>query len=396
MSRRAILTVNTGSSSIKLAAYEASGDRLGARLLKASLSGLPNTRQFVGETEGGTVETLPERVAAAGQGPGELVAALAEWAAETLEDVEMRAVGHRVVHGGREFTGPVLSDAGVIDRLGKLSVLAPSHQPENLAGIEGILQLWPKMPQTLSFDTAFHRTQPRVAQLYAIPRNLSEEGLLRFGFHGLSYAHVAEMLGEMLPVESRGKVVVAHLGSGASLCAIQNGRSIATSMGLTALDGIPMATRPGSVDPGLVLHLIKDRGMSADEVSGMLYGKSGLLGLSGISGDVRKLLASDDPAASEALEVYAYRIAREIASLAGALRGLDALVFTGGVGENSWHVRQSVCAQLCWLGADLDRAANEAGETFVQSPASRLRILIIPADEEVIIAREALEILSVS
>lgn len=396
MSREAILTVNTGSSSIKLAAYEASGDRLGARLLKASLSGLPNTRQFAAETEDGTVEALPEGVEAAGKARGDLVAALASWAADTLEEVEIRAVGHRVVHGGQDFTGPVLSDAGVVDRLGKLSVLAPSHQPENLAGVEGISRLWPDMPQTLSFDTAFHRTQPRMAQFYAIPRKLSEEGLLRFGFHGLSYAHIAELLGEVLPVESRGKVVVAHLGSGASLCAIQDGRSVATSMGLTALDGIPMATRPGSVDPGLLLHLIKDRGMSVDEVSGMLYGKSGLLGLSGISGDVRKLLASDDPAASEALVVYAYRIAREIASLAGALQGLDALVFTGGVGENSWQIRQSVCAQLGWLGADLDRAANEAGKTFVQSPASRLRILVIPADEEVVIAREVLKVLSTS
>lgn len=394
MSREAILTVNTGSSSIKLAGYEVESARAGRRVLKATLSGLPERREFSATIDDRAVEHLPKPLQAAGDEKGDLVAALAEWAAEALGDRDIRGVGHRVVHGGRDFTGPVRADAEVVEELRKLSVLAPSHQPDNLAGVRGIEKLWPDMPQTLSFDTAFHRTQPRVAELYAIPRELSDEGLLRFGFHGLSYAHIADVLEESLAPEDCERVVVAHLGSGASLCAMQNGQSAATSMGLTALDGVPMATRSGSVDPGLVLHLIKDRGMSAQDVSELLYKQSGLLGLSGISGDVRQLLASDDPAAREALDVYAYRIAREISSLAGALQGLDVLVFTGGVGENAWQVRERICARLGWLGVSLDGTANREGRRAVHNGGSEVKTLVIPADEEAVIAREALSILS--
>ena len=393
MKRGALLTVNTGSSSIKLSAYEVAGGQLGNRLLRANLSGLADQRQLSGQTTEGEIDSTPDRLIKAGTGPGELVAAFAEWAAEKLAGTEIRAVGHRIVHGGQAFTGPVRCSADVVERLRALVELAPAHQPANLAGIEGISWVWPDILQSLSFDTAFHHTQPRRTQLYAIPQALSEQGLLRFGFHGLSYAHIADVLTDLLPPEKRRRTIVAHLGSGASLCAMMDGKSIATSMGLTALDGVPMATRSGSIDPGLVLHLIKDRGMLAEDVADLLYKQSGLLGLSGISGDVRELLASNAPAAAEALDVFTYRIAREIGSLAAALQGLATLVFTGGVGENAWQIRQSVCEQLGWLGVDIDPLANEEGGALIQSPHSETAIAAIPADEEAVIARETLGVL---
>lgn len=387
MSGKAILTVNTGSSSIKLSAYALDGPDLGARVLRAELSDLATDRRFDAETAEGRVEALPPALQRAGHEPGPLVAELASWAAAALEDREVVAVGHRIVHGGTRFTGPGRAEADVLRALRALSVLAPSHQPANLAGVEAVAGLWPGVLQSLSFDTAFHRTQPHAAELYAIPRALSEEGLLRFGFHGLSYAHIADLLAGRS--EGRpGRVIVAHLGSGASLCALEDGRSVATTMGLTALDGVPMSTRSGSVDPGLVLHLIQDRKMTADQVAELLYKRSGLLGLSGISGDVRDLLASDAPQAAEALCVFAYRVAREIGSLAAALQGLDMLVFTGGVGENAWQVRAQVCEQLGWLGVSLDGAANEEGREAIGAVGAPVPVLVIPADEEAVIARE--------
>ena len=394
MSGEAVLTVNTGSSSIKLAAYQVEAGKLGEQLLKAHLSGLPNSPRFSAGIAGQNIDDVPDSVAAAGPSKSDMVAALAQWARKQLGKTSLLGVGHRVVHGGQDFTGPVRTSDHVIAQLRKLSPLAPSHQPDNLAGIEGISSLWPDIPQSLSFDTAFHRTQPRLAQLYAIPRELSESGVLRFGFHGLSYAHIADELETALSPPERRRVIVAHLGSGASLCAMQDGRSVATSMGLTALDGVPMATRSGSVDPGLLLHLLQDKGMRTEDVANMLYKRSGLLGLSGLSADVRELLASDAPEAREALEVYAYRVRREIASLAGALKGLETLVFTGGVGENSWQVREMICAELGWLGVQLDDTANRQGKRSVHDTGAKVRTLVIPADEESVIARETLSVLS--
>ena len=392
MSGQAVLTINTGSSSIKLAAYKVEAGRPGAQILKAHLSGLPQAPEFSATVAGQPLETGPASVAAAGLDKSDMVARLAEWARDQLGDTSIVGVGHRVVHGGRDFTGPVRASDHVVEALRKLSPLAPSHQPDNLAGVEGLASLWPDVPQSLSFDTAFHRTQPRVAQLYAIPRELSEEGLLRFGFHGLSYAHIANVLEETTDPAGRRRVIVAHLGSGASLCAMQDGLSMATSMGLTALEGVPMATRSGSLDPGLLLYLLQEKGMAANEAAQMLYKRSGLLGLSGMSGDVRDLLASEAPEAREALEVYAYRIRREIASLAGALRGLDTLVFTGGVGENSWQVREMICADLGWLGVSIDETANRRGARSIHSKDAAVRALGIPADEETVIAKEALSV----
>lgn len=393
LKRKAILTINTGSSSIKLSAYEASGCKLGDRLLSAIVTGFPDELSIEADTPNGPVIKASEVLLRSTGDQAALVGALAKWAAESLQDFDVKAIGHRVVHGGLDFVGPVLATANVVDRLRQLTCLAPTHQPYNLDGIDGISRMWPELFQTVSFDTAFHRTQPRVAQLYAIPKRLSDEGLVRFGFHGLSYKHVARQLEEREDTVERARVVAAHLGSGASVCAMMNGKSIATSMGLTALDGIPMSTRSGSVDPGLLLHLLLDRGVSARDLSAMLYRESGLLGVSGVSGDVRRLLESSDSAAAEALDLYAYRIAREIGSLATALQGMDALVFTGGVGENSAPVRQMVCEHLAWLGVQLDLGANEAGHSQVQASDSDVQILVVPANEEAVIAQEALSVI---
>ena len=394
LKRQALLTLNTGSSSIKLSAYEVSEKTLGDCLLSVNVSGFSDRLRFLADTPHDRLDTVPEALASSLLEPESRIVSLARWAADTLEDVEIMGVGHRIVHGGPAFQGPVLATANKIKQLRGLACLAPLHQPANLDGVEGIICLWPAIPQSLSFDTAFHRNQPRVAQLYAVPRGLTDDGLLRFGFHGLSYAHIAEQLKDRTSDGKHFRTVAAHLGSGASVCAMLSGQSVATSMGLTALDGIPMATRSGSIDPGLLLHLIMDRGMSAADVSSMLYNESGLLGLSGISGDVRELLESSESAAAEALDVYTYRIAREIGSLTTALNGLDTLVFTGGVGENSAPIRQMICDHLEWLGVKIDPNANQAGLGEIQSPLAKVHVLVIPANEEAVIAKETLSVVA--
>ncbi|WP_300393399.1 acetate/propionate family kinase [Henriciella sp.] len=395
MKRQGVLTVNTGSSSIKLSVHGLEGNRLGERLLRADLSRIGGDMDFAASWPGGETHDVPGRIAEAGRKSEKLVAAFAQWASERL-DVDLRAVGHRIVHGGGRFAGPVRASDEVVSELQALSPLAPSHQPANLSGVAGISGLWPDMPQSLSFDTAFHRRQPDVAQRYALPRRLTEEGIVRFGFHGLSYAHVADVLPSLVPGHDHGRTVVAHLGSGASLCALLDGKSVATTMGLTALDGLPMATRCGDLDPGVVLHLLGEGGYSLKEVSHLLYKQSGLLGVSGLSGDIRDLLASDAPEAAEAVSLFVYRTVREIGSLVAALHGLETIVFTGGIGENSAVIRRDVCRELDWLGVVIDDAANEEGRTIVSASGSSVQVLVIPADEEAVIARETAEVLSAS
>ena len=306
-----------------------------------------------------------------------------------LPDLRLRAVGHRIVHGGTRHVGPARVDDDLIAELEALVPFAPGHQPQGLACIAAVGGAWPDLPQVACFDTAFHRTQDRLAQIEPIPRGLTEDGLLRFGFHGLSYAHMARELPRLIADTARGRIVVAHLGHGASLCALAGGRSVATTMGLTTLGGLMMGTRSGTVDPGLVLHLIQARGMAASEVADLLNRQSGLLGVSGISDDVRVLEASEAPEAREALNLFAYRIARETGSLAVALGGLDALVFTGGIGENAAAIRASVCARLAFLGINLDPERNADGRSRINRNGSTVPILIIPADEEREIAHEA-------
>jgi acetate kinase len=327
--------------------------------------------------------------AAAGGHQG-VVPVLHEWIAGHTDQLHIVAVGHRVVHGGEQFTAPVLIDDAILDQLEKLAPLAPLHQPHNLGPIRVISQTAPDIPQVACFDTAFHRTQPPVSQLYALPRDLSATGIKRYGFHGLSYEYIASVLPGIVGDVARRRVVAAHLGNGCSMCAIRDGKSVATTMGFTALEGLPMGTRSGAIDPGVVLYLLTERGMSVAEVSDLLYHRSGLLGVSGISNDMRALLASDAREAADAVDLFVYRITRELGSLAAALGGLNALVFTAGIGEHAAPVRARVCDKAAWLGIRLDAAANLAGGPRISSADSPVTVWVVPTNEELMIARHTL------
>ena len=390
MSMPVIATFNTGSSNLKFSLYRAATGQLAGRLLGGKLTGLGAHIKVDMDT---TSQSHQQQFAAAlsnvDPAPEQLIPELARCLRAAMDGAELVAAGHRIVHGGQSCDGPRLATPELLKTLDSLSVFAPDHQPHNLAGVRSLAKQFPSLPQSLSFDTAFHRTQPREARIYALPRDLTESGLQRYGFHGLSYAYIAETLAETFAGCPHRKTVVAHLGNGASLCAMRDGKSVAASMGLTALSGIPMATRCGDLDPGAVLYLIGSQKMTPDAVSDMLNHKSGLLGVSGISGDIRDLLASPAPEAEEALDVYTYRIAREIGSLTAALNGLDAIVFTGGVGENSREIRRRVCARLSWMGIELDAALNESGAGVVSAQHSAIAVAVIPTNEEEVIAREA-------
>jgi acetate kinase len=294
------------------------------------------------------------------------------------------------VHGGEQFAAPVLIDGAILDQLEKLAPLAPLHQPHNIAPIRVISRIAPDIQQVACFDTAFHRTQPPVAQLYALPRDLSATGVKRYGFHGLSYEYIASVLPGIVGDAPTSRVVAAHLGNGCSMCAMRDGKSVATTMGFTALEGLPMGTRSGAIDPGVVLYLLTERGMSVADVSDLLYHRSGLLGVSGVSNDMRKLLASSAREAAEAIELFVYRINRELGSLVAALGGIDALVFTAGIGEHAAPVRARVCESAGWLGIRLDAAANGAGGPRISSADSRVSAWVVPTNEELMIARHTL------
>lgn len=380
-----ILTLNAGSSSLKFALF---ADQDLAPLASGLLDGLGTDPNLVIRDAAGA-KILVDRLEGehfVDDHPAALARVLA--ALRTLfPAIEIVAIGHRVVHGGMDFARPLLIDPSVLDRLDSFSPLAPLHQPHNLAGIRAAMLAFPGAPQVACFDTAFHRTMPFVEETYALPRALYDEGVRRYGFHGLSYEFIAGRLAELAPDLAAGKVVVAHLGSGASLCALDAGRSRATSMGFSALDGIPMGTRPGQLDPGVLLYLMARKGMDQAALADLLYRQSGLKGLSGLSNDMRDLLASPDPHAAEAVAFFVHRIVREIASLAAALGGLDGIVFTAGIGENAAPIRQRVVNGLAWLGAELDEAANAAAAGTISSTASKIRVLVIPTNEELMIAR---------
>ena len=400
---REILVLNSGSSSIKFALFgvPAEADPLALTLrFRGHLAGLGGQARLSLHDAGGRA------LDPTGSPLGELPAALDHDAAlerllawiEAHPDLgEIEAVGHRIVHGGREHTDPVRLDDATLAALEALNSLAPLHQPYGLAPVRALSALRPALPQVACFDTAFHAGQPAVAQTFPLPRRYREAGMVRYGFHGLSYDYINRTLNERVlpdragPGEAQGavtpgRVIVAHLGNGASLCAIRDGVSQASTMGFTALEGLMMGTRSGSLDPGLVLHLILQEGMSAEAVQRLLYKESGLLGVSGISGDMRELLESDAREAAEAIELYVYRIVREIGSLAAALGGLDHLVFTAGIGERAAPVRAAVVAGCQWLGAALDEAANRADATDIAAAESRVGLWVIPTDEERMIA----------
>jgi acetate kinase len=298
-----------------------------------------------------------------------------------------------VVHGGLAYAKPVLIDDKVLAAIEELVPLAPLHQPHNIAAIRAVSAIAPKVPQVACFDTAFHRRAPPLAQEFALPRALTAKGVRRYGFHGLSYEYIMSVMPRVAPDCASGKLIVAHLGNGASMCAIAAGRSIATTMGMTALDGLPMGTRSGALDPGVILYLLQHEGMDAKAVEHLIYEHSGLLGVSGLSSDMRTLLASDLPAAKEAVDLFVYRIGRELGSLAAALGGLDALVFTAGIGEHAVEIRARVCKDAAWIGVSLDDKANEAGGPCISRPASKVSAWVIPTDENLMIARHTRQVL---
>ena len=388
---RAILTINAGSSSIKFAVYALDAELARKPYLSGQIDGIGADAKLVArDTEGTRIadEALPVGVKHA-----EALDALLHWlVAHRADDRKVVAVGHRVVHGGERYSAPVVLDADAVRELEQFVVLAPLHQPHNLNGIKVLAARLPGVPQIACFDTAFHRTQPPIAQLFAIPRALTAEGVRRYGFHGLSYEYIARALPEH-SAKADGKVIVAHLGNGSSMCAMDNRKSQATSMGFTAIDGLMMGTRTGALDPGVILYLLQSKGMDAKALEKLLYKESGLLGVSGISQDMRTLLASDRPEAEEAVALYCYRIVREIGALAGCIGGMDALVFTGGIGEHAGEVRRRVCAALGWMGIELDTAANEAGSTRISRAGSRTDALVIPTDEEWMIAEHTRDLL---
>lgn len=375
--RDLLLTLNAGSSTLKFALFDAA--RL-QRIAGGSVEGIGTgeARLHFGEHE--------ERVQL--DDHSQALSQVLGWMRSRGDDRRLLAAGHRVVHGGLRYVSPVRIDDAVSAELAQLIPLAPLHQPHNLAAIAALTQLQPDLPQVACFDTAFHRTQSEVAQRYALPRALSDAGIRRYGFHGISYEYIAEAL-TRLAGTTPARTIVAHLGNGASLCALADGRSVATTMGFTPLDGVPMGTRPGHLDPGVVLYLLKELGKSADEVEHTLYHESGLLGVSGTSPDMRSLLASDDARAREAVDLFVYWIGREIGSLAAALGGLDALVFTAGIGEHAAPIRARICEEVAWLGAACDHDANAAARTRIDTQASRVSLWVIPTDEEVMIARHA-------
>jgi acetate kinase len=318
---------------------------------------------------------------------------IVEFVRERLGDAQLAGIGHRVVHGGREYALPVRVDSAVLQDLAQFVPLAPLHQPHNLTPIRLLLERRPELPQVACFDTAFHRAQPELAQMFALPRELHDAGVQRYGFHGLSYEYIASVLPQLDPAAANGRCVVLHLGNGASMCALSAGRSVASTMGFTAVDGLPMGTRSGALDPGVILYLLDQRGMDARAIEKLIYSESGLLGVSGVSSDMRTLMASDAPRARLAIDLYVYRIGRELGSLAAALGGLDAIVFTGGIGENSAEIRERVCRQARWLGVKLDEQANRNGGPRIGGATGSVGAWVVPTNEELMIARHTRNVL---
>lgn len=387
-----ILVVNAGSSSVKFQVFAIEGEGRLRRQIKGQMDGIGSRpRLRAADANGDPLADRVYPIESVSDVPAAMTIAGA-WLRDELRIIPM-AVGHRVVHGGPDYDRPVLIDHGVVSRLERYVALAPLHQPHNLAPIRTLLANFPTMPQVACFDTAFHRTHGAVADHYAIPYQLHAEGVRRYGFHGLSYEYIARTLAQIAPDVAKGRVIVAHLGSGASMCALHAGHSVESTMGFTALDGLPMGTRPGQIDPGVVLYLISEKGMSASNVQDFLYRSCGLKGLSGISNDMRQLEASDDPHAILAIEYFAYRICLNAGMLAAALQGLDAFVFTAGIGENSARIRSRIIEQLAWFGIAFDPAANSRHARLISRSDSRIPVYVVPTDEELMIAQHTLSVL---
>jgi acetate kinase len=387
----AILVVNAGSSSVKFQIFGVDAGAL-QRLIKGQLDGI-GTRPRL-RADASDKSSLIDRTYAAGEIADipAAIATVASWLRET-QTLNLLAVGHRVVHGGPKYDRPVVIDQAVVANLEQYVSLAPLHQPNNLTPIRTLMKNRPELLQVACFDTAFHHGHHAAADHYAIPERFYAEGVRRYGFHGLSYEYIAQRLREVAPALAAGRVIVAHLGSGASMCALANGRSVESTMGFTALDGIPMGTRPGQIDPGVLLYLLSEKGMTPAAVQDLLYHESGLMGLSGISNDMRDLQSNSDPRAKLAVDHFVYRVGLSAGMLVAALGGLDAFVFTAGIGENSPTIRARIAGKLAWLGAVLDPAANAEAKSLISRPESRVVLLVVPTDEELMIAQHTLAFL---
>lgn len=385
----AILILNAGSSSLKFSIF-LEGDKP-KLLVRGQLEELFTQPHFIARDGNAHVVGKREWESGTELGHQQAVEFLFEWGrAEGIREYRIVAAGHRVVHGGVKFTTPVLIDSHTLVELEKLVPLAPLHQPHSVAVIRAVARRAPQLPQVACFDTSFHRSQPAVAQAFALPRHYAQQGVLRYGFHGLSYEYIASQLAELETIGAR--TVVAHLGNGASMCALRGGKSIATTMSFTPIDGLPMGTRCGAIDPGVLLYLLK-KGLDLPGLEKLLYYESGLLGVSGISSDVRTLLSSPEAAAAEALDLFLYRCRRELGSLTSALGGIDSLVFTGGIGENAAAIRARICRDAEWLGLELDGKANARGGPLITQVGSRVRAWVIPTNEELMIALHTRKVL---
>jgi acetate kinase len=387
-----VVTLNAGSSSIKYALFEL--DHGDPQALAMGLVDSVGDKRHI-KVKDGAGKVIHDETWENPSAPfhKDALSRVLAWRQEAYPDAEVVAAGHRVVHGGIRYEAPTLVTEEVMEYLRSLTVLAPLHEPHNIAGIEAAMEAWPHVKQVACFDTAFHRAHPWVNDTFALPRNFYKDGVRRYGFHGLSYEYVTAKLAEIAPHHAAGRVIVAHLGNGASMCAIRDGLSVASSMGFTALDGLPMGTRCGQLDPGVVLYML-EQGMSAAEITNILYKESGLKGLSGISADMRELEAADTAEAREAVEYFVFRIRREAGGLAAVLKGLDAFVFCGGIGENAWHVRERVLEGMEWIGVELDREANRKNAPIISSERSRVKVFIIPTNEEAMIARHTLDVIT--
>lgn len=390
-SHGSILAINAGSSSLKFALFAAVPAL--SVLMRGEISELDYAPHLVAH-DGSDRQIADQRWSSRGELVfTEALAAVFALIEPVAGDDGLRAVGHRIVHGGADHVAPERLTSDIIAALQRLIPLDPIHMPHSLAPIAAISKAHPDIAQIACFDTAFHHTMPRVAQQFALPRAISDAGVRRYGFHGLSYEYIASRLASERPERARARIIVAHLGAGASLCAINNGVSVATTFGFSVLDGLMMATRCGSLDPGVIFYLGR-MGHSLSEIEDMLYTQSGLLGVSGISSDMRTLLASDDERAREAIELFTYRIAIEIGAMTSALGGVDAIIFTGGIGQHSPKIRTAVCERLAWLGVQLDRAANDQGTCRISGKTSKVEIGVMATDEEAMIARHVLTLIS--
>lgn len=383
MTTPVILTLNAGSSSLKFALYEAQTDTLLARGQVDRIG--PAATLTMKDADGAALPVAPGPLCDHDDAVARVLGSLRG----AFPEARAIAIGHRIVHGGIFHDRPVMLDAAMLEELRALSPFAPLHQPHNLDGVRAAMEAYPGVPQIACFDTAFHRNQPFVNDTFALPRRFYDRGVRRYGFHGLSYEYVSGELARIAPTLAAGRVVIAHLGNGASMCAVQHGRSVASTMGFSALDGLPMGTRCGQLDPGAVLYLMQQEGLSPDEIADLLYTQSGMLGLSGISNDMRELEASDHPHAREAIDYYVFRLQRELGGMAAAMGGVDALVFCGGIGENSRLIRARVCERTEWMGIELDHSRNQDNAPVISTAFSRTTIMVIPTDEELVIARAA-------